>query len=250
MSVPAIELSGITKNFGRTEIIRGVDLSIPTGERHALIGPNGAGKSTLFNLISGRLAPSAGTIHLKGENVTRLRPYEINRRGLSRSFQVTNIFPRMSVWENVRCAMLWSTGYKYAFWRGVDGLADVRERTERVLIEINLIDRRHMQAGVLAYAEQRALEIGITIAGGAEIILLDEPTAGMSNAETEKVVALIRKVTQDRTLLMIEHDMGVVFDLADRISVLVYGQVIASDAPTCIKANAAVQQAYLGTAEG
>jgi branched-chain amino acid transport system ATP-binding protein len=250
MSVPAIELSGITKNFGRTEIIRGVDLSIPTGERHALIGPNGAGKSTLFNLISGRLAPSAGTIHLKGENVTRLRPYEINRRGLSRSFQVTNIFPRMSVWENVRCAMLWSTGYKYAFWRGVDGLADLGERTERVLIEINLIDRRHMQAGVLAYAEQRALEIGITIAGGAEIVLLDEPTAGMSNAETEKVVALIRKVTQDRTLLMIEHDMGVVFDLADRISVLVYGQVIASDAPTCIKANAAVQQAYLGTAEG
>jgi branched-chain amino acid transport system ATP-binding protein len=249
MSAPAIELSGITKNFGRTEIIRGVDLSIPSGERHALIGPNGAGKSTLFNLISGRLMPSAGTIRLMGENVTQLRPYEINRRGLSRSFQVTNIFPRMSVWENVRCAMLWSMGYKYAFWRGVDGLADVRERTERVLTEINLIDRRHMQAGVLAYAEQRALEIGITVAGGAEIILLDEPTAGMSNVETEKVVELIRKVSQDRTLLMIEHDMGVVFDLADRISVLVYGELIASDTPTCIKANAAVQQAYLGTAE-
>jgi branched-chain amino acid transport system ATP-binding protein len=249
MSTPAVELTGIKKNFGRTEIIRGVDLSIPTGERHALIGPNGAGKSTLFNLISGRLTPSAGTIRLKGENITQLRPYQINRRGLSRSFQVTNIFPRMSVWENVRCAMLWSTGYKYAFWRGVDRLADVRERTERVLIEINLIDRRHMQAGVLAYAEQRALEIGITIAGGAEIVLLDEPTAGMSNVETEKVVALIRKVSQDRTLVMIEHDMGVVFDLADRISVLVYGQVIASDTPTCIKANAAVQQAYLGTAE-
>jgi branched-chain amino acid transport system ATP-binding protein len=249
MSAPAIELSGITKNFGRTEIIRGVDLSIPSGERHALIGPNGAGKSTLFNLISGRLMPSAGTIRLMGENVTQLKPYEINRRGLSRSFQVTNIFPRMSVWENVRCAMLWSMGYKYAFWRGVDGLADVRERTERVLTEINLIDRRHMQAGVLAYAEQRALEIGITVAGGAEIILLDEPTAGMSNVETEKVVELIRKVSQDRTLLMIEHDMGVVFDLADRISVLVYGELIASDTPTCIKANAAVQQAYLGTAE-
>jgi branched-chain amino acid transport system ATP-binding protein len=249
MNAPAIELTGVTKNFGRTEIIRGVDLSIPTGERHALIGPNGAGKSTLFNLISGRLPPSTGTIRLKGDDVTQLRPYEINRRGLSRSFQVTNIFPRMSVWENVRCAMLWSMGYKYAFWRGVDGLADVRERTERVLTEINLIDRRHMQAGVLAYAEQRALEIGITVASGAEIILLDEPTAGMSNIETDKVVALIRKVSQDRTLLMIEHDMGVVFDLADRISVLVYGQLIASDTPTCIKANTAVQQAYLGTAE-
>jgi branched-chain amino acid transport system ATP-binding protein len=249
MNAPAIELASITKNFGRTEIIRGVDLSIPIGERHALIGPNGAGKSTLFNLISGRLAPSTGTICVKGENVTHFKPYEINRRGLSRSFQVTNIFPRLSVWENVRCATLWSMGFKYAFWRAVDGLSDVRERTERVLTEINLIDRRHVQAGVLAYAEQRALEIGITIAGGAEIVLLDEPTAGMSRAETESVVALIRKVSQDRTLLMIEHDMGVVFDLADRISVLVYGQLIASDAPARIKANATVQQAYLGTVE-
>jgi branched-chain amino acid transport system ATP-binding protein len=249
MSLPAIELASITKNFGSTEIIRGVDLSIPLGERHALIGPNGAGKSTLFNLISGRLAPSTGTIRVKGENVTHFKPYEINRRGLSRSFQVTNIFPRLSVWENVRCATLWSMGYKYAFWRAVEGLADARERTERVLTEINLIDRRHVQAGVLAYAEQRALEIGITIAGGAEIVLLDEPTAGMSRAETESVVALIRKVSQDRTLLMIEHDMGVVFDLADRISVLVYGQLIASDAPAGIKANATVQQAYLGAVE-
>jgi branched-chain amino acid transport system ATP-binding protein len=249
MNAPAIELASITKNFGRTEIIRGVDLSIPVGERHALIGPNGAGKSTLFNLISGRLVPSTGTIRVKGENVTQFKPYEINRRGLARSFQVTNIFPRLSVWENVRCATLWSMGYKYAFWRAVDALSDVRERTERVLTEINLIDRRHVQAGVLAYAEQRALEIGITIAGGAEIVLLDEPTAGMSRAETESVVALIRKVSQDRTLLMIEHDMGVVFDLADRISVLVYGQLIASDAPARIKANATVQQAYLGTVE-
>jgi branched-chain amino acid transport system ATP-binding protein len=249
MSLPAIELASITKNFGSTEIIRGVDLSIPLGERHALIGPNGAGKSTLFNLISGRLAPSTGTIRVKGEDVTHFKPYEINRRGLSRSFQVTNIFSRLSVWENVRCATLWSMGYKYAFWRAVEGLADVRERTERVLTEINLIDRRHVQAGVLAYAEQRALEIGITIAGGAEIVLLDEPTAGMSRAETESVVALIRKVSQDRTLLMIEHDMGVVFDLADRISVLVYGQLIASDAPAGIKANATVQQAYLGAVE-
>jgi branched-chain amino acid transport system ATP-binding protein len=137
MSLPAIELASITKNFGSTEIIRGVDLSIPLGERHALIGPNGAGKSTLFNLISGRLAPSTGTIRVKGENVTHFKPYEINRRGLSRSFQVTNIFSRLSVWENVRCATLWSMGYKYAFWRAVEGLADVRERTERVLTEIN-----------------------------------------------------------------------------------------------------------------
>ncbi len=244
----AVQLDGITKNFGRTEIIRGVDLAIKPGERHAMIGPNGAGKSTLFNLISGRLTPTAGSIHLRGENITGLRPYEINRRGLSRSFQVTNIFPRLSVWENVRCAVLWSMGYKYSFWHHVDSLVDVRERTEQILRQINLLDRRHLPAGVLTYAEQRALEIGITVGGGAEIILLDEPTAGMSHAEAEHAVALIKKLSEGRTLLIIEHDMGVVFDLADRISVLVYGKVIASDEPAKIKSNRAVQEAYLGVA--
>jgi len=244
----AIELSGVTKNFGRTEIIRGVDFSLKTGERHAMIGPNGAGKSTLFNLISGRLSPTAGTIRLKGEDVTGLRPYEINRRGLSRSFQVTNIFPRLSVWENVRCALLWAMGYKYSFWHNVDALTGLSERTESILRQINLLDRRHFQAGVLTYAEQRALEIGITVGGGAEIILLDEPTAGMSHGEADYAVALIRKLSEGRTLLIIEHDMSVVFNLADRISVLVYGKIVASDEPAKIKANAAVQEAYLGKA--
>jgi branched-chain amino acid transport system ATP-binding protein len=248
MIAPAIELVDVHKSFGAMKIIHGVSLAVPAGERHAIIGPNGAGKSTLFNLISGRFTPSLGTVRLNGENVTGLPPYQINRRGLSRSFQVTNIFPRLSVWENVRCAVLWSLGYKYSFWRGIDGLADVRERTESILDEIELLDRRRVQAGVLTYAEQRALEIGITIAGNAGIILLDEPSAGMSTAETERAVALIRKVSHGRTLIMIEHDMGVVFDLADRISVLVYGQIIASDIPAKIKQDAAVQTAYLGTA--
>jgi branched-chain amino acid transport system ATP-binding protein len=248
MTPPAIELVDVHKKFGVTQIIRGVSLSVPTGERHAIIGPNGAGKSTLFNLISGRLSPTSGTVHLKGENVTGLPPYQINRRGLSRSFQVTNIFPRLSVWENVRCAVLWSLGYKYSFWRGIDGLADVHERTEFILDEIELLHRRGVQAGVLTYAEQRALEIGITIAGKAGIILLDEPSAGMSAAEAARATALIRKVSQGRTLIMIEHDMDVVFDLADRISVLVYGQIIASDVPARIKQDSAVQTAYLGTA--
>jgi branched-chain amino acid transport system ATP-binding protein len=248
MIAPAIELVDVHKSFGAMKIIDGVSLAVPAGERHAIIGPNGAGKSTLFNLISGRFTPSLGTVRLNGENVTGLPPYQINRRGLSRSFQVTNIFPRLSVWENVRCAVLWSLGYKYSFWRGIDGLADVRERTESILDEIELLDRRRVSAGVLTYAEQRALEIGITIAGNAGIILLDEPSAGMSTAETERAVALIRKVSHGRTLIMIEHDMGVVFDLADRISVLVYGQIIASDIPAKIKQDAAVQTAYLGTA--
>ncbi|MBO6718303.1 MAG: ABC transporter ATP-binding protein [Rhizobiaceae bacterium] len=242
-----LELSGLFKSFGATEIIRGVDLEVRTGERHAIIGPNGAGKSTLFNLVSGHLSPSAGSIRLRGEEIAGMAPQLINRRGLSRSFQITNIFPRLSVWENVRCATLWALGYKYSFWRSIDGLDDVNARTEEILTEIDLLDRWRTPAGVLTYGEQRALEIGLTIAGNADVILLDEPTAGMSRAETERVVALIRKVSEQRVLLMIEHDMHVVFDLADRISVLVYGEIIASDTPERIKSNAAVQQAYLGT---
>ncbi|MCR5856258.1 ABC transporter ATP-binding protein [Mesorhizobium sp. J428] len=246
-ATPALQLSGLRKSFGQMEIIRGVDLTVIEGERHAIIGPNGAGKSTLFHLVSGHLRPSAGSIRLRGEEIAGLEPQLINRRGLSRSFQVTNIFPRLSVWENVRCATLWALGYRYSFWRDVDRLEDANSRTEEILAEIDLLDRWRTPAGVLTYGEQRALEIGLTIAGDADVLLLDEPTAGMSHAETERVVKLIRKVSENRTLLMIEHDMHVVFDLADRISVLVYGEVIASDTPARIKANIAVQQAYLGT---
>ena len=251
MSVtPALELVDVHKSFGVTPIIRGVSLAIEPGSRHALIGPNGAGKSTLFNLITRKYAVTSGHIRLKGEEITGLRPHLINRRGLSRSFQMTNIFHRMSVYENVRCAVLWSLGYRYSFWHRVNAARDAHERTEQVLEQLNLTARRHVPAGLLAYAEQRALEIGITIAGGADVILLDEPTAGMSRSETEHVVQLIRHVTAGQTLLMVEHDMGVVFDLADRIAVLVYGQVIAHDTPERIRANAAVQEAYLGVPEG
>ena len=246
-AAPALRLSGLRKSFGPMEIIRGVDLSVREGERHAVIGPNGAGKSTLFHLVSGHYRPSGGSIRLRGEEIAGLEPQLINRRGLSRSFQVTNIFPRLSVWENVRCATLWALGHRYSFWRDVERLDDASRRTEEILTEIDLLERWRTPAGVLTYGEQRALEIGLTIAGNADVLLLDEPTAGMSHAETERVVALIRKVSEKRTLLMIEHDMHVVFGLADRISVLVYGEVIATDTPEAIKANAAVQRAYLGT---
>ena len=242
----AVELRGVQKSFGNTSVIRDVNLSIMKGERHALIGPNGAGKSTLFNLISGYMKPTAGRILLKDEIVSGLRPYQINRCGLSRSFQVSNVFPNMSVWENIRCALLWATGHRYAFWKNIDNLPEVREHTAQILQDINLISRRDMPAGLLAYAEQRALEIGITIAGGADVILLDEPTAGMSRAETERAVALIRRLTEGRTLLIIEHDMSVVFGLADRISVLVYGQIIASGTPEEVRGNSKVKEAYLG----
>jgi branched-chain amino acid transport system ATP-binding protein len=245
----ALGLDDVCKSFGATRIIRGVSLDVPQGERHAIIGPNGAGKSTLFNLISGRFAPTSGSIRLHGEEIAGARPYRINRRGLARSFQVTNIFPRLSVFENIRCSVLWSLGHRYNFWRNADKLRDANERAEQTLEKIHLAPRRDALAGVLTYAEQRALEIGITIAGGADVILLDEPTAGMSRGETEHAVELIRTISKGRTLVIVEHDMGVVFDLADRISVLVYGEIIATDIPARIRENSVVQSAYLGTAE-
>jgi branched-chain amino acid transport system ATP-binding protein len=244
----ALRLEGVRKSFGDTRIIRGVSLDVPEGERHAIIGPNGAGKSTLFNLVSGRFAATSGSIQLHGEEIAGARPYQISRRGLSRSFQVTNIFPRLTVFENIRCSVLWSLGHKYNFWRSVDKLRDANERADKALEQIHLTARRDTLAGVLTYAEQRALEIGITVAGGADVILLDEPTAGMSRGETQNAVELIRAISKGRTLVIVEHDMGVVFDLADRISVLVYGEIIATDAPERIRENSAVQSAYLGTA--
>ena len=244
----AIELRQLEKSFGLARIIQGVDLAVEKGERHAIIGPNGAGKSTLFNLITGKYEPTAGNVFLHGQDVTGLKPFQINRMGLSRSFQITNIFPRMTVFENIRCGLLWSMGYKYSFWHLVNRQRAVSERAEEILENINMVSRRDELAGVLTYAEQRALEIGITIAGGADIIMLDEPTAGMSASETTYMVDLIRKVTQDKTLIVVEHDMGVVFDLADRISVLVYGEIIATDTPQAVRENQAVQEAYLGSA--
>ena len=246
-SAPALELRDVRKSFGKTEIIRGASLSVNAGERVAIIGPNGAGKSTLFNLISGRFGSSSGDILLNGRKIDGLEPFEINRLGLARSFQVSNLFTRLSVFENIRCAVLWSLGYKYSFWRFLADLRDANDRTEEVLEMIKLDRRRDALAMNLTYAEQRALEIGITIAGGAQVILLDEPTAGMSKSETRRFVSLIREITVGKTLLTVEHDMGVVFGLADKIAVLVYGQVIAFDTPDAVRANAKVQEAYLGS---
>jgi branched-chain amino acid transport system ATP-binding protein len=246
MSALSLELKNVRKSFGKSEIIRGATLQVPKGERFAIIGPNGAGKSTLFNLISGRFPVSSGDILLNGHSILGKRPFEINRSGLSRSFQITNIFHRLTVYENLRCAVLWSLGYKYSFWHRLNGLRDAHERAEQVLEQIGLRRRHDTHAGLLTYAEQRALEIGITIAGGAEVILLDEPTAGMSRSESDAAVELIRKVTVGKTLLMVEHDMSVVFGLADKIAVVVYGEVIACDTPANIRANQKVQEAYLG----
>ncbi|HMT57442.1 MAG TPA: ABC transporter ATP-binding protein [Ottowia sp.] len=247
MSGPALQLKDVRKSFGKTEIIRGVSLSVQPGERVGVIGPNGAGKSTLFNLISGRFAPSSGEILLNGQRIDGLKPYEINRQGLSRSFQITNIFPKLSVFENLRCGVLWSLGYRYTFLRFLAGLDDANQRAEQLMRSIHLERKRDTLAVNLTYAEQRALEIGITIAGGADVILLDEPTAGMSRSETRHFIELIKEVTVGKTLLTVEHDMGVVFGLADKIAVVVYGEVLAFDTPEAVRANARVQEAYLGS---
>ena len=243
----ALELRDLRKSFGKTEIIRSVNLAVRAGERVAIIGPNGAGKSTLFNLISGRFAPSSGEVVLNGTRIDGKKPYEINRLGLSRSFQITNIFPKLSVFENLRCGVLWSLGYRYTLFRFLAGMDDVNERADELLSMIRLEKKRDTLAMNLTYAEQRALEIGITIAGGASVVLLDEPTAGMSRSETGRFIDLIREVTQGKTLLTVEHDMGVVFGLADKIAVVVYGEVIAFDTPEAVRANPKVQEAYLGS---
>lgn len=250
MTANALELIDVRKRFGHAEIIRGASFNVARGERCAVIGPNGAGKSTLFNLVSGRFGVSSGDIRLNGRSIRRMKPYEINRLGLSRSFQISNLFDKLSVYENLRCAILWSLGYRYSFWQRLDALRDAHERAEMVLEQIGLQRHRNVLAGVLPYAEQRALEIGITIAGGADVILLDEPTAGMSRSESDAAVELIRKVTAGKTLVMVEHDMSVVFGLADKIAVLVYGEVIACDTPASIRSNAAVKAAYLGEEHG
>jgi len=247
MSTPAVELKDLRKSFGKTEIIRGANLTVAPGERVAIIGPNGAGKSTLFNLISGRFGATSGEVLLNGERIDGLAPFEINRKGLSRSFQITNIFSRLSVFENLRCGVLWSLGYRYSFWKFLAGLKDANDRAELLVQMIKLDRKRDTLAMNLTYAEQRALEIGITIAGGANVVLLDEPTAGMSKSETARFIDLIREVTVGKTLLTVEHDMGVVFGLADKIAVLVYGEVIAFDTPDKVRANARVQEAYLGS---
>ena len=243
----ALELRDLRKSFGKTEIIRGVNLAVKTGERVAIIGPNGAGKSTLFNLISGRFEPSSGDVLLNGHRINGKRAFEINRLGLSRSFQITNIFPKLSVFENLRCGVLWSLGYKYTFLKFLKNLGDANERANALMKMIRLDHKRDVLAVNLTYAEQRALEIGVTIAGGASVILLDEPTAGMSKSETARFIDLIKEVTVGKTLLTVEHDMGVVFGLADKIAVVVYGEVLAFDVPEAVRANQRVQEAYLGS---
>ncbi len=244
-----LRIRGLHKQFGKTVILRGLDLVVAQGESLAIIGPNGAGKSTLFNLISGRMPPTGGEVWLKGQRIDGRPAFEVNRLGLSRSFQISHVFARLSVFENLRCAALWSLGHRYVFWRAIGSLPDVGRRAAEMMERIGLERRRDVLASDLSYAEQRALEIGLTVIGGADVVLLDEPTSGMSQSETRRFTDLIRTLTRGKTLLTIEHDMNVVFDLADRVAVLVQGELLCCDVPQVVRADVRVQQAYLGLAD-
>ncbi|RYF61037.1 MAG: ABC transporter ATP-binding protein [Comamonadaceae bacterium] len=246
MITPILSLRDVRKSFGDAEIIRGVDLDILPGERHALIGPNGAGKSTLFHLVSGNHRPTGGSINLAGLRIDGKSPQAINRLGLARSFQITNVFPGLSVFENLRLAVMRPHRLQYSIGRLIHRDRPVREETERLMDLVRLTGRADALAGELAYSEQRSLEIGMTLASDPQVILLDEPMAGMSREETAFTADLIREVTRGRALLIVEHDMDVVFSLSERVSVLVYGEVIANGTPDEIRADAAVREAYLG----
>jgi len=249
MSQAILTLAGVRKSFDTTEIIRGVDLTLLDGERHAIIGPNGAGKSTLFHLISGQYAPSAGEIRLGNVAIQGRSAQEVNQLGLSRSFQITNVFPKLSVLENIRLGVLRRHGLQYNFWTPMTRLKQVQREVDELLERVRLTRQRDTFAGVLSYSEQRALEIGLTLASDPKVLILDEPMAGMSREETDYAVGLLRELTSGRSLLIVEHDMDVVFALSDRISVLVYGQIIATGTPEEVRADPAVQEAYLGQEE-
>lgn len=241
----ALDIRGVVKRFGPTHVLRGVDLRVEEGERHAIIGPNGAGKSTLFDVISGRTRPDEGRIVARGVDMTGRSPHRVSRV-LARSFQTTSVFGGLTVLDNLRCAALGAASSR-VLDRWLHS-RPIEERARAMLDAIGLSARADDLAARLTYAEQRALDLGIALATDAPLILLDEPTAGMNRAEAARALALIRATTQGRTLLVIEHDMDAVFALADRISVLVRGRVIASDTPAAIRANRDVQDAYLGAA--
>jgi len=247
MTSAVISLQGIAKSFGSLEVIRHLDLDVLEGERHALIGPNGAGKSTLVGMISGLIPLSAGAIFLNGRRIDGLAPERINRLGLGRSFQITRIFPRLSALENLRIGVMARHGIRYSLFRPATAYQAVAREVEALLAKVRLDGRADVVAGELSYSEQRALELGMALASEPKVLLLDEPTAGMSRDEADHVVDLIRTIAVGRTVLIVEHDMDVVFSLCDRVTVLAYGELIASGPAAEIRRDARVQEAYLGT---
>jgi len=241
-----LEMIDLYKNFGDLMAINGFSLSIGKGKRHAIIGPNGAGKTTLFNLLSGRFKPTRGQILFHGRDITGMAPYRISRLGIARSFQIINVFPQLSVFENVHAVLMSKNHIRYNFLRNVKRWEKVAQEAVSLLEQIGLLDKKEVPAGFLSYGEQRGLEVGLTIASDPEVILLDEPTAGMSMDETRQAIKLIDRVTKGKTLVIIEHDMEVIFSLADVITVMHYGEIVATGSPEEIRKDQKVKEAYLG----
>lgn len=242
-----LEIKDVDKDFSGLEVLSGINLTIEQGECHAIIGPNGAGKSTLFNVITGKYRVSKGKVLFKREDITTWSPFKINRRGLARSFQIINIFPNMTVFENMRSAILSKKGMRFNMISLLKNLNKIKDEANDLLDTLGLMEFSGIPAGELSYGQQRALEIGLTLATDPELILLDEPTAGMSTEETREAVRLIDRVTKGKTLVVIEHDMDVVFSISDRVTVLYYGKILATGTPEEIREDQEVKKAYLGS---
>ena len=241
-----LHIKDIHKDFSGLKVLTGVDFKVREKERHAVIGPNGAGKTTLFNIISGNFKASSGAILFKGRDVSGKPAHAMKRLGLSRSFQITNVFQELSVFDNIRSGVRSRHGLRYHFFRRPAHDRAINERTEAIAAEVGLQDAMDMPVSALSYGQQRALEIAITLSTEPELILLDEPTAGMTREETGQAIRMIDRVTAGRTLIIIEHDMDVVFSLADTISVLHYGTILVSGKPDEIRSDQRVKDAYLG----
>jgi branched-chain amino acid transport system ATP-binding protein len=245
-----LETKALYHDFSGLQVLFDVNLEVNEGERHAIIGPNGAGKTTLFNVITGTYMPSKGQVFFKGEEVTGSKPHQMIRLGMGRSFQITSTFDRLTTFQNIRMGVMSRRGIHFNLFRDVDKMQEITEETDEVLRRINLYGERNLPAGVLSYGKHRSLEISMALATDPELVMLDEPTAGMSKDETHYAVELIRRLTEEKTAVIIEHDMDVVFSLADRITVLHLGTILASGPPAEIRENQAVKDAYLGEMEG
>jgi branched-chain amino acid transport system ATP-binding protein len=244
-----LETKALYHDFSGLQVLFDVNLEVNEGERHAIIGPNGAGKTTLFNVITGTYMPSKGQVFFKGEEVTGSKPHQMIRLGMGRSFQITSTFDRLTTFQNIRMGVMSRRGIHFNLFRDVDKMQEITEETDEVLRRINLYGERNLPAGVLSYGKHRSLEISMALATDPELVMLDEPTSGMSKDETHYAVELIRRLTEEKTAVIIEHDMDVVFSLADRITVIHLGAILASGPPVEIRENQEVKDAYLGEME-
>jgi branched-chain amino acid transport system ATP-binding protein len=241
-----LEVNGLTKSFGALRACDGIDFDVKEGETHAVIGPNGAGKTTFISQLAGNLLPDRGMVRFAGADITKLPAPKRARMGLARSFQITSIYPEFSALDNVALAVQARSGHSFRFWRKARGDRALSEPAQRVLEEVGLASRINVLAANLSHGEQRQLEVAMALATEPRLLLLDEPMAGMGIEESQRMIALLSKLKQRKTIILVEHDMDAVFRLADRISVLVYGRVIATGAPEAIRANPEVRTAYLG----